>query len=190
MPSATETGRRVCPRCGANNFDTQAACWKCGAGLVGSAPPVAPPVAPVASPPLRPSASDVPGARPVTPARPATTPVDPAIANWTAIISSLLMPYIMLPVGVVFLMLDDKRKLEVGRITLIASVVGTILHTIAFAAFSAAVYQQLLPFLPGMAGKAQEIRSAREGEANRSMDLNQPAQPLQLEGLRPMAPAR
>ena len=40
-PGPASTGRLVCPKCGANNFNTQAACWQCGAGLRGNGVPSA-----------------------------------------------------------------------------------------------------------------------------------------------------
>jgi hypothetical protein len=109
--------------------------------------------------------------------------VDPAVANWTAIISSLLMPGIMFPVGVVFLMLDDRRKLEVGRITLIASTVGTALHLFFTFLLLGSTLSAFINAGPGMVNWAQKLK---EAQAGRSQDLSQPAPPLDLPGQRPL----
>src|SRR5690349_15149163 len=113
MPSGapSATGRIICSQCGANNFQTQAACWKCGAALF-SAPPTSVGAGAATQAPARPTA-----AAPVSPPSP---PVDPMVAAAAAIVLAALFPYVALPVGIVFLMLDDRRKLEVGRIAIVA----------------------------------------------------------------------
>jgi hypothetical protein len=112
--------------------------------------------------------------------------VDPAVANWAAILGGLLMPAILFPVGVVFLMFDDRRRVEVGRITLIASAVGTILHVIGTAALVGPVIGGFINAGPGMINWAGK---ARETMQNRPPDLNAPADRLRFEGL-PQTPAQ
>lgn len=60
-----------------------------------------------------------------------------ALAPKAAAALGLIFPYVGLPVGIVFLMLDDPRKEKLGWITLGWSILGTILNSIAFAALLA-----------------------------------------------------
>ena len=103
--------RIVCSKCGSNNFATQAACWQCGAALSGSAPRPTPSAPGVFAPPA-----------------PAPTSSQPFVA---AAAMGLLFPLIAVPVGIVFLMLDDPRKAAIGRSNIAWGVAGTILHTVA-----------------------------------------------------------
>ena len=57
----------------------------------------------------------------------------------------LIFPWVGLPVGMVFLMLDDPRKTQIGWMTIGWSILGTVLNTIAFSVLSAMV----APFLKG-----------------------------------------
>lgn len=187
MAAPTASNRLICAHCGANNFDTQAACWKCGVPLgaaAAPAPPVAAPV-PSAGAPLhaspRPSSADRPAVPLAAPVRPQPS-VDPAVANWAAIVGGLLMPAILFPVGFVFLMLDDRRKLELGRISLIASVAGTVLHLLGTAALIGPAISGFIKAGPGMVNWAGQARETME---NRPPDLNAPTDGLRLEGLRP-----
>ncbi|MES2465317.1 MAG: hypothetical protein V4671_32525 [Armatimonadota bacterium] len=150
-PSAT--GRIICSQCGANNFQTQAACWKCGASLSG-APSPAPVTSAAPNAPGRPQVA-VPVASP-------SYPVDPMVAAASAIVLAALFPYIALPVGIVFLMLDDRRKLEVGRITIVAGLIFTIAHTLFFAWLTKAAFDQVRGFLPNAPGAAAQIQQQRQ----------------------------
>lgn len=105
--------RVVCAQCGANNFATQAACWKCGVAL--TAAPSAPQAAP--------------GRVPVA----ASSGESPA-ALWASLALGALFPVISLPVGLVFLMLDDRRKAQIGWWNIIAGVVGTVINLLIAAA--------------------------------------------------------
>ena len=146
-------GRVVCLQCGANNFDTQAACWKCGASLasVSAGPP------PPAS--VRPNGSvvgGVGGTRPSAPSPLAVAPasafqsstVDPSVALWSAIALGVLFPFFAIPVGIVFLMLDDRRKAELGRITLVWGILGTIFHTLVTAWMIKGAVDQVRAYVP------------------------------------------
>lgn len=107
----SDGARIVCSRCGSNNFSTQASCWKCGAPLAANAPsPSAP--APLSAPIPRPAADSA-------------TPFVAAAAL------GLLFPLVAVPVGIVFLMLDDSRKSAIGRWNIAWGIAGTILHTVA-----------------------------------------------------------
>lgn len=110
-------GRIVCPQCGANNFDTVTNCWKCGAPLAVQRAPAAGQTAPAH--PLAESTAF--RAAPVRSGNPAT-------ANRAAIWLGLLLPYFGLPIGLAFLMCDDERRQEVGRICILWSLVSLAVH--------------------------------------------------------------
>lgn len=114
------SGRISCPRCGANNFDTVTVCWKCGAPLGPNAPVDArgglPPVAPQAG--AQPAFAHVRNA------------AASALANRSAVALGLMFPYFGLPIALAFMMCDDPRRQEVGRICLIWSVVSSVGHVL------------------------------------------------------------
>ncbi|GAB4453594.1 MAG: hypothetical protein OHK0029_06760 [Armatimonadaceae bacterium] len=120
-------GRVICPQCGANNFETQAACWKCHASL--SASPSSPSATAAKSPAAPVAASGGTGAALYRPSAPVSS-MDPSVAVWCGIVLAVLMPAIAVPVGLVFMMLDDRRRFEVGRLTLIAGILSTIVHLV------------------------------------------------------------
>ncbi|MBC8140334.1 MAG: hypothetical protein H7Y38_02705 [Armatimonadetes bacterium] len=166
--ATASAGRTICGNCGANNFETQAACWKCGKTLAGTG------IALSAAPRLADSVAVV--------AAPAT--VDPAVAQWTAILGGLLVPIVMLPVGLAFLMWDDRRKVEVGRTATIASLVGTLFHAIFTYFAVAGVVGMAMKMLPGAVDKA------KAGQSEPAPDFNEDVKPLELPGIPPMAPAK
>lgn len=165
------SGRLICGQCGANNFETQAACWKCGKVLGGA------------------SVSPIPSAEPrladgIALPYPLTPTVDPAVAQWTAIIGGLLVPIVMLPVGLAFLMWDDRRKVEVGRTATVASLVGTLFHAVLTYFAVAGTVGMAMKMLPGAVNKA------KAGQSEPAPDFNDDAKPLELPGIPPMAPAK
>lgn len=81
--------------------------------------------------------------------------VDPATATWSAAALGLLFSFIAIPVGIVFLMLDDRRKVEIGKITILWGVVGSVLHVLFTAWMMRAAFEQIRAFLPGPAGQSQ-----------------------------------
>lgn len=116
---AIRGGRIVCPRCGANNFDTVTACWKCSAPL-GGAPP-----GPL---PATPAAPDRP-AYPQAMAHPALQQAgSPAAASRAAMWLGLLFPYFGIPVGLAFIMCEDRRRQEIGRQCILWSLLATFIH--------------------------------------------------------------
>jgi len=133
---AQRAGRIVCPRCGANNFDTVSACWKCTAPLsAGSAaapspsPSAIPSHAPLPAPTVSPP-SPSPAERIAYTAVSATAALagNPAAANRAAFWLGLLFPYFGLPIGLAFMMCDDRRRQEVGRICLLWSTLSGVFH--------------------------------------------------------------
>lgn len=128
-------GRRICPACGSNNFETQAACWKCGKPLTGASAPAA-------------------------------SPTPPSPNAWIATIAlGLLFPLVAVPVGLVFLMLDDPRKTQIGRWNLLWGTIGTLVHLVG-TLFLARV--ALLPFT-AMAESVGKL----SGSASQSRDVDQ-----------------
>ena len=55
-----------------------------------------------------------------------------ATANRAAIWLGLLFPYFGLPIGLAFMMCDDRRRQEVGRACVIWSLLSGVLHLILF----------------------------------------------------------
>ena len=123
MPGGS--GRIACPRCGANNFDTVTVCWKCSAPLVAAAAVAGMP-APAVSAPFAapaPAVDRIPSYAP-----PAATIGNAATANRAAIWLGLLFPYFGLPIGLAFMMCDDRRRQEVGRLCIIWSLLSGAVH--------------------------------------------------------------
>jgi len=120
-----EAGRVRCLYCGANNFPASAACWQCGrplkAASAGASEQSAPPL---------------PGPLPAIGAAPrplmSRPNIESGLAPKAAAALGLMFPVIGLPVGIVFLMLDDPRKTQIGWMTIGWSVLGTVLNSIAF----------------------------------------------------------
>lgn len=169
-------GRIVCPRCGVNNFDTQAACWKCGAPLAssgGSAAPV------VRSSPVVPSSPSASGSVVPSPASAAaasvvpTSGVDPAVANWSAVALAFLFPFIAVPVGLIFLMLDDRRKIELGKLTLVAGLIFSLLHFVVTGWMISGLIAQVRGLVPSLPGQSQPQQP----------QPNDPVPPLQFPGI-------
>ena len=147
--SASAAGRVLCPQCGVNNFATQAACWRCGASLAGGGGA---------------SGAAETGRAAAAPHRPAAS-VDPALATWSAWILAFLFPFVAVPVGLVFLMLDDRRKAEVGKTTLIAGTVFSLLHLFA----TWAVLQPVIGVvrtLGGLSGRGVAPGGGRDPNSN------------------------
>lgn len=123
----SSSARVVCPQCGSNNFDTVTSCWKCGAGLSrGVAVPA--PGAPYAAK----GGGESTGSSSWTGAATPTRAGNPKAANAAAIALGLLMPYFGLAIGLGFMMFDDRRRQEVGRICLLWSILSSALHVLFF----------------------------------------------------------
>lgn len=120
-----ESGRVRCLYCGANNFPASAACWQCGRPLKASP-------AGAAEVGAAPSSASFPSL--TAPQRPVISRpnAESALASKAAAALGLMFPVIGLPVGIVFLMLDDPRKTQLGWMTIGWSVLGTVLNSIAF----------------------------------------------------------
>jgi hypothetical protein len=141
--------RVVCASCSANNFATQAACWKCGKSLSMGATPVNPPSAP----PLQPT----PYGQQPSPAIPMMSPspeyVSPGVATAAAVVMGLFFPAFSIPLGIAFLMLDNKRKIAIGWQNIIWGIVGTVLNIIISTALFTPVMTYL--FTKALSGQSQ-----------------------------------
>ncbi|MBC7807794.1 MAG: hypothetical protein H7145_16800 [Akkermansiaceae bacterium] len=127
-----------------------------------------------------------PDSRPPSPVPHSLAPanVDPSVAHWVGVIGGLLVPIAMLPVGLVFLMWDDKRKVEIGRTATIASLVGTLLHGVFTYFAVAGAIGAGMKMLPGAAGRA----SASQSEP--APDFDSEAKPLELPGIPSLSPGQ
>lgn len=151
------TDRVVCSQCGANNFATQAACWKCGTTLGAAPSPSAPP---------RPAVA-------VAPAQSTAPHADSPAALWSSIALGVLFPVISLPVGLVFLMLDDRRKAQIGWWNILAGVIGTVLNVLL-------AFATIMPWLSGIT-KGFPLSGLRNSAA--TPDLGSEASPPDLPGI-------
>lgn len=147
-------GRVVCPRCGSNNFDTVDTCWKCSAPLGNSSP-----MAPTATQPS--AVAAVPTAPPPAAAAQftaATSHADrgnPSTANWAAFWLGVLMPYFGAPIGLAFMMCDDRRRQEVGRWCLLWSAVGLFAHGLVTALLLVGMREYLMLIMKSVGGAAE-----------------------------------
>lgn len=162
--------RVVCAACGSNNFATQAACWKCGKPLVASATPSS-------SPPQAMSA----GVAAVSPRPiPISTSTESPAALWSSVALGVVFPMISIPVGLVFLMLDDKRKAQIGWWNILFGLVGTLLNGIVVAVSLMPVFMSLTKGLPGIGGLGNRTGMSAQ-------DPNSEVPPLDLPGQRPFS---
>ncbi len=154
-------GRVVCPKCGSNNFDTVSVCWKCSGSLHSSGganssylpPPTQQrPNMQVEAPPQ--SYSPDPFAYRSTSNSVSTG--DTGKANRAAFWLGMTMPYFGLPIGLAFMMCDDRRRQEVGRLCIIWSTISGIIHllfTIASFIGMSRYVSGVLPALKATAGQ-------------------------------------
>ncbi|HZP83179.1 MAG TPA: hypothetical protein VFB21_16170 [Chthonomonadaceae bacterium] len=147
---AQRAGRVTCPRCGANNFDNVAVCWKCSAPLQAAgghsgyaAPPAMerPYAAPAAYAPMMPDG-------------------DPAVAKRAAIALALVFPWLGLPIGWAFMMVEDRRKQAIGRFCAVWSAVALFFHFLLMYALTASAISMLRQVLPSVSGA---MRGAGQG---------------------------
>lgn len=155
MSTQTETGgdagRVRCLYCGANNFPASVACWQCSrplrtmpdpANASVQAGPLVPPNNPLSTgtPPLgaavRPSLTESP------------------LAAKAAAALGMMFPYVGLPAGMIFLMLDDPRKTQLGWLLIGWSLAGTLISIISLAATLGPIWVVLRGMLPHPGGGA------------------------------------
>ncbi len=129
--------RLACPKCGSNNFATQARCWSCGTALTAGAPAPGVPHSPLLTP--HSPVSDSPS----------------GLAIGAAVVLGLFFPLLAVPVGIVFLMLDDRKKTKIGWHNILWGTVGTVLHVVGTMALSAMLTPMLINAATRAAGQAR-----------------------------------
>ncbi len=142
---AQRTGRLICSQCGANNFDTVTACWKCGATL-GAAN---------VNMPMMSAAASMSGERPAQVVMPAAPTGSSAVAKRAAIALALTIPFLGLPIGWAFMMVEDSRRQAIGRFCVNWSLLGLVLHLFLSFLGMKALGQMALQYLPMIAGGLQ-----------------------------------
>ena len=162
---AQTSGRLTCPRCGANNFETVTACWKCSAPLNGAGSANSANAAGSAS-----AASTFAGGynnagaeRAAGASNPAvfmTPPVastgDSGVATRAAIALALTFPWIGLPVGWCFMMIEDRRRQAIGRVCAVWSMIGLVIHLVFLVT--------AIPAAIAMIANALSLSSALKGQ--------------------------
>ena len=133
-----DAGRVRCLYCGANNFPASVACWQC------SRPLKPMPAAPTAAP----GVSSAPP--PMAAVRPAL--VESPLAPKVAAAMGMLFPYVGLPAGMIFLMLDDPRKTQLGWLLIGWSLAGTVISVISLAATLGPLWALLRGMMPHPGG--------------------------------------
>lgn len=141
-----DAGRVRCLYCGANNFPSSITCWQC------SRPLKAMPAPPSANTPASLPSSLPPGPFPAAAVRPALT--ESALAPKAAAALGMLFPFVGLPAGMIFLMLDDPRKTQIGWLLIGWSIAGTVLSVISLAVTLGPVWAVLRGLLPHPGGSA------------------------------------
>jgi hypothetical protein len=158
---AQRAGRLTCPRCGANNFDTVTSCWKCGTALGPGAVATAPAPAPTA--PSVYTAERAPMPTPTYAAGPVYVPAAPTgdagVAKRAAILLALTFPWIGLPVGWVFMMIEDSRKQAIGRVCAVWSFLALILHLFFMVLFVKSTTNFMMTYVLPMLINSQKSRS-------------------------------
>lgn len=111
-------GRWMCGQCRANNFDTVTSCWKCGTARSNASP--------ITTPPLRTGERMAAAAMPASYAP--SLEGDPAVAKRAALLLALTIPFLGLPVGWIFMMMEDYRRQAIGRFCVLWSCIGLLIH--------------------------------------------------------------
>jgi len=75
-------------------------------------------------------------------------------AERAALWLGLLFPYFGLPVGLVFIMLDDDRKQQLGRICVLWSCISLVVHVAFMAVGALGMREMLMAALQGARGAA------------------------------------
>src|ERR1041385_2254206 len=146
---AQRAGRVTCPKCGANNFDTVTSCWKCGTPMGAGATAMASVPMPQAVAPTYvervPQPSPPVAYAPVAPTAPPTG--DSGVARRAAIALALTIPWIGLPAGWIFMMIEDSRKQTIGRVCAVWSMISLIPHVALMVWLTQATAKSILPLL-------------------------------------------
>ena len=163
---AQRAGRVTCPKCGANNFDTVTSCWKCGTPMgAGATAMAAAPMAQAAPPYVERPSSQQPQMMGYAPAMPSGVAAgDIGVARRAAIALALTIPWIGLPVGWVFMMIEDSRKQAIGRVCANWSMLGLVLHLVIMGWMTVASVNFLVHSIPDAMIQSLKSRAAQSGE--------------------------
>ena len=134
-----------CLYCGANNFPASVACWQCSRPLKAMRP--ASSETPGVSPPgVSSTGVSASAPQPVAAVRPAFA--ESPLAPKAAAALGMLFPYVGLPAGMIFLMLDDPRKTQLGWLLIGWSLAGTVISVISLAATLGPLWALLRGMMP------------------------------------------
>lgn len=176
------TGRVTCPKCGANNFDTVATCYRCQSSLItGAQPPAAmpggtgmmtdragksvpmnAPLPPAINPAMN-APMNAPGQSPMmAPPSQAYMPDynggDPGVARRAAVLLALTIPFIGLPVGWAFMMMEDRKRQAIGRYCVNWSLIALVFHLLLSFVF----VQSLASYLPMILGMTKSLQQNQQ----------------------------
>ncbi|HLK60455.1 MAG TPA: hypothetical protein VKU00_28090 [Chthonomonadaceae bacterium] len=171
---AQRAGRVTCPKCGANNFDTVTSCWKCGTQIgAGGTVMAAAPMPVVSAPSYVERAPQSPPPLSYAPVAQAATPTgDSRVARRAAIALALTIPWIGLPVGWIFMMIEDSRKQSIGRVCANWSLVALIPHIALMVWMTMATASFMETFVkPFLTGYMRGISGGRGAEGSDGTSL-------------------
>jgi hypothetical protein len=151
MPEQEERIR--CRYCGSNNFAGTATCWQCNRPLnisqtAAEPQPAQQPINAVQSWPGNPSVASF------------ASTVDPLTADKAVIAMGLIFPFVGYPLGIAFMMLDDLRKMQLGKSLLIWSTIGTVIAIVGSLMFMGAIGGIAGKMLPDSGGLQKMMPSA------------------------------
>lgn len=95
------------------------------------------------------------GERPLPMAMPTASSGSSAVAKRAAIALALTLPFLGLPIGWAFMMIEDSRRQAIGRFCVNWSLLGLVLHLFFFYLGMQATVQLALKYLPAIAGSMQ-----------------------------------
>jgi hypothetical protein len=164
-------GRVTCPQCGANNFDSVATCFRCGASLAGGAGSRPSVPANKMGPERGMTSSSPPMNAPMMPAN-MNTPMmpppvyasgggDPNLARRSAIWLAISIPWIGIPVGWIFMMMEDQKRQAIGRLCFNWSLIALVFHMLLSFVF----IQSLAPYMQMALGVTKSLSQGRNAGA-------------------------
>lgn len=83
---------------------------------------------------------------------------NPALAKRAALALALTIPFLGLPIGWAFMMIEDTRRQAIGRFCVNWSLVGLVLHLFLSYLGMQALVKMAVPLLAGVAGGLQNSR--------------------------------
>ena len=159
-------GRVTCPQCGANNFDSVATCFRCGAALAGGAGsrPAVPAnkmgpergMTPAMNAPMPPVNMNGP-IMPPPPSYMSSGGGDPNLARRSAIWLAISIPWIGIPVGWIFMMMEDQKRQAIGKLCFNWSLIALVFHMLLSFVF----IQSLAPYMQMALGLTKSLSQGR-----------------------------